>query len=134
MRPDKTVFRFILVGILNTAVGAGIMFFCYNILHLGYWLSSAANYILASILSYFLNRNFTFRYKGRSYRTVLRFALNIALCYGAAYGIAKPLVRAALSGYSTGIQENLAMLVGMCLFVALNYLGQRFFVFSPDRH
>ena len=134
MRPDKTVFRFILVGILNTAVGAGIMFFCYNILHLGYWLSSAANYVLASILSYFLNRNFTFRYKDGSYRTVLRFVLNIALCYGVAYGIAKPLVRAALSGCSIGIQENLAMLVGMCLFVALNYLGQRFFVFSPDRH
>jgi len=31
--------------------------------------------------------------------------------------------------YGGGVNST-AMLVGMCLFTALNYLGQRFFVFS----
>ena len=47
-----------------------------------------------------------------------------------AYGIAKPLAAHILSGYAQSIQENGAMLAGMCLFVILNYLGQRFFAFK----
>lgn len=27
------------------------------------------------------------------------------------------------------VQENIAMLAGMCIFVGMNYLGQRFVVF-----
>ena len=54
------------------------------------------------------------------------------MCYLIAYGVAKPLVRAMLSGASVSIQENVAMLSGMCLFVVLNYLGQRFFAFKKD--
>ena len=41
-------------------------------------------------------------------------------------------MRWALSGAGKTIQENGAMLVGMCLFVVLNYLGQRFFAFRED--
>ena len=44
--------------------------------------------------------------------------------------IAKPVVRFILSGCSVNIQENMAMLVGMCIFVGLNYVGQRFVVFK----
>ena len=49
-----------------------------------------------------------------------------------AYGLAKPAVSAVLSGMSEKVQGNCSMLVGMCLFVALNYLGQRFFVFKKE--
>lgn len=58
---DSTVVRFVLVGAVNTLFGAGIMFIFYNCLHLSYWLSSASNYFFGSILSYFLNKYFTFR-------------------------------------------------------------------------
>ena len=47
-----------------------------------------------------------------------------------AYGGAKPLARWIFSGASVSVQDNLAMLAGMCFFVALNYIGQRFFVFK----
>lgn len=126
---DKTFWKFILVGVANTLVGTGVMFLCYNLLHMGYWPSSAANYICGSILSYFLNKYFTFRNRERGLRVVLRFVLNISACYLVAYGVAKPLVAWALSGAGKTVQENGAMLVGMCLFVLLNYLGQRFFAF-----
>lgn len=65
--------RFIIVGIINTLVGAGVMFFMYNILGAGYWVSSALNYIVGSIVSYFLNKYFTFRQKQKSLRIVLSF-------------------------------------------------------------
>ena len=129
---DVTFWKFVLVGIVNTLVGTGVMFAAYNLLHLSYWVSSASNYIFGSILSYFLNKNFTFQNKERSWQVVFRFVINISICYAIAYGIAKPLVRMLLSGQSVKIQDNGAMLVGMVLFVVINYLGQRLFVFKKE--
>ena len=79
---DEKLLKFILVGVVNTLVGMAIMFGLYNLAHCSYWVSSAANYILTSILSYFLNKYFTFKNKERSWKQVLRFAVNIAVCYG----------------------------------------------------
>lgn len=58
---DEKLLKFILVGVVNTLVGMAIMFGLYNLAHCSYWVSSAANYILTSILSYFLNKYFTFQ-------------------------------------------------------------------------
>lgn len=130
---DRTFWKFILVGVANTIFGTGIMFLFYNVLHFSYWVSSASNYFFGSILSYILNRLFTFRSSKNTAQTLPRFIINISLCYLLAYSAAKPLVAWLLSGFAQNIQENLAMLVGMCLFVGLNYLGQRFFVFSEKK-
>lgn len=129
---DKTLLKFLLVGVANTLFGTAVMFALYNWAGCSYWISSAANYVLGSILSYFLNKYFTFQNKSRSWKTVVRFILNISVCYLIAYGAAKPLVLYLLQGASQSVQENVAMLVGMCLFVGLNYLGQRFFAFRQD--
>lgn len=127
---DVTFWKFIIVGVLNTIVGTGIMFLFYNVFHLSYWISSASNYVFGSILSYFLNKYFTFKSKTNTKQTMLRFVVNISLCYLLAYGGAKPLAKWIFSGASVTVQENLAMVAGMCFFVALNYIGQRFFVFK----
>ena len=105
------------------------MFVLYNVFDCSYWLSSAANYFFGSILSYCLNRWYTFKYHGSTWRSVVKFTINIAVCYFIAYGVAK----AALSDSSKSLQENVAMVVGMVLFVLLNYLGQRFFAFKKER-
>ena len=126
---DGTVPRFLLVGVINTLVGCGTMFLLYHWAHCSYWVSSAANYLLGGIVSFFLNKYFTFRKKEWSWQQVVRFALNVAVCWLLAYGLAKPLVMHLLNGQSQWLQENTAMLVGMCLYTALNYLGQRFFAF-----
>ena len=109
------------------------MFLLYNLAGFGYWPATAISYSLASIMSYFLNRYFTFQYKGSGFVVILRFALNIAVCYLLAYGIAQPMIRYLLTDASSKIQDNIAMLSGMCLFVGFNYLGQRFFTFREKR-
>ena len=134
---DPTLFRFLLVGVVNTLVGYGVMFGLYNLagLHLwgdpGYWISSAANYLVGSVVSFFLNKHFTFRNQEKGVKVVLRFALNIAVCWALAYGIAKPVTVWLLAGtgWSQQVQGNLSMLAGSGIFVFLNYFGQRFFAF-----
>ena len=127
---DLKLLKFIAVGVLNTLIGSLIMFALYNAAGCSYWVSSAANYILTSILSFFLNKYFTFQNQEQSIGQVLRFAVNIAVCYLLAYGIAKPAVFAVLAGSSEQFRTNAAMLAGMCLFTGFNYLGQRFFAFK----
>lgn len=126
---DPSMLRFLLVGVVNTLVGAGIMFLLYNLAGCSYWLSSAANYIVGGVVSYFLNKYYTFKNTERSWRQVLRFALNVAVCWLLAYGIAKPLALRLLTGFDEKLQTNAAMLAGLCFYTALNYLGQRFFAF-----
>lgn len=106
------------------------MFLFYNVFHFGYWFSSASNYVVGSVVSFFLNKYYTFENKKKSWKEVILFVLNIAVCWLFAYGIAKPIVKLILQGSSVSIQENVAMLVGMCVFVGLNYFGQKFIVFN----
>ena len=126
---DPSMLRFLLVGVVNTLVGAGIMFLLYNLAGCSYWLSSAANYIVGGVVSYFLNKYYTFKNTERSWKQVLRFALNVAVCWLLAYGIAKPLALRLLAGFDEKLQTNAAMLAGLCLYTALNYLGHRVFAF-----
>lgn len=130
---SNTLTKFIIVGVINTVVGMSIMFGLYNIAGCSYWISTAANYILVSFLSYYLNKRFTFQHEGEVVKSGIRFALNITICYFLAYGIAKPWVMWVLEGQSRMIQENAAILVGMLLFTGFNYGGQRWFVFR-EKH
>ena len=127
---DGKTIKFIMVGVVNTIIGTLTMFVLYNFVGTNYWMSSAANYIVGSIVSYFLNKYFTFKSKEKSFASIIKFIINISVCYFVAYGVAKPLVYYVLGSISKSLQDNIAMLVGMCLFVVINYFGQRFWVFS----
>jgi putative flippase GtrA len=131
---DILFFKFMLVGALNTAVGAGIMFGLYNLAGFGYWASSIANCGATSVLSFFLNKYFTFGIKEWSLQMAAAFAASIAVSYSAAYGIAKPCVYWALRGCGRKLQDNAAMLAGMVLFTAINYLGQRYVAFKKENY
>jgi putative flippase GtrA len=117
---NKTFIKFCLVGLANTAFGAAVMFLLYNLAGCSYWFSSAANYVLGSILSFFLNKYFTFNAKHWSVKMVIFFILNIAICYFLAFKIAEIIFT----------QGNLALFFGMCLFTLMNYFGQKLIVFS----
>ncbi len=127
---DKTMIKFLIVGVINTLVGSGAMFLLYNFAGCSYWISSAANYVIGGIVSFFLNKYFTFQNKERSFLQVVKFVICVAVCYFIAYGIAKPAAEFLLSDQSTAIKENVAMFAGMGIYTALNYIGQRFFAFD----
>lgn len=127
---NNTFVRFIIVGIINTLVGMSIMFLLFNIFGCSYWISSAANYIVGSIVSYILNSNFTFHSSQKQWKSVIKFTVNILICYLIAYGIAKPVILYTMDGVNSRSQGNIALLLGAILFVILNYTGQKLFVFK----
>lgn len=124
--------RFIIVGVLNTVIGTTVMFVAYNIFGMGYWISSSLNYIVGSVFSYFANKYFTFKSQKKSLGEIVRFVLNIVVCYFIAYGVAKPIINILLGQLelSISLMEQCSMIVGMGIFVVVNFLGQKFFVFN----
>lgn len=140
---DIKLWKFLLVGILNTLVGEGLKALFLALTPLAALPASAISVALSSVMSYFLNRYFTFQYKGDSFRAVLRFALNILICYVLSHAIALlliyPLLTGAEGGWFAGLRlvsggsktaaDYIATYAGSCLFVGFNYLGQRFFAF-----
>ena len=130
---SSEIVRFAFVGVLNTCFGAAVMFILYNCFNVSYWISSACNYIFGSILSFFLNKYFTFKKKDGGVKQVITFAINVSVCYALAYGIAKPVAFMLLSDFSLKIKENLAMVIGMVMFTVLNFIGQKLLVFAKEK-
>lgn len=122
--------KFLIVGIINTIVGYGVMFFTYNLLHWNYWIASAANYIMGSICSFFLNKYFTFQAKNFNKKEIIKFIICILFCYSIGYGIARPIIRLIFQQANLSLQDNLAMIFGSGIFTVLNFFGQKFFVFT----
>ena len=124
--------RFIIVGVMNTIIGTAAMLICYNFFHMGYWASSAMDYVIGSIFSYFANKYFTFKSEKKSAKEIGRFVINIVVCYLVAYGIAGPVINIVLGNLklSSSLLEQIGMFLGTCIFIVLNYCGQKFIVFT----
>jgi putative flippase GtrA len=127
---DITFLKFVIVGVVNTLFGYGISLVCLNLLKMNLELSIAADYVLGSILSYFLNKRFTFNEKKNSAGYIVKFAINICVCCLLAYGIAEPLVEKILSSANQVVRDNVSLILVKGLFLVFNYIGQRFFVFT----
>lgn len=138
---DIKFFKFILVGILNTLVGEGVILL---LLHpIGWkqfsWGAGAAAFagtVVGSIVSYFLNKYFTFKNTEKGVKPMIRFTLNIAACLLvrvlAATAVSEISKAAGWSLFGMDVNSfaaNLSWAVGACVFVACNYVGQRFFAF-----
>ena len=130
---DASIWKFLLVGVGNTLLSMIIMFALEG---LGYWPSTAIAYVAGAVMSFFLNRHFTFHSEETFGRSAVKFALNVAVCYLLAYGIAQPVMELIPQPVFVPAiwWERLTKLVGMGLYTVLNYFGQRFFAFQKQRH
>lgn len=125
---DASVPKFLLVGVLNTLLSFVLMFLLEG---LGYWPSTAIAYTAGAVLSFFLNRRFTFQSDEVLWRAACKFALSVAVCYLLAFSAAQPAVSRLLGRAAVPPvwQERLAKLAGTGFYTVINYFGQRFFAF-----
>ena len=136
----STVFKFAVVGVINTIIGLIAMLASIVVLEWGkwfsgtinYWASSAINIIVGSIVSYILNKHFTFQSNTEARKDVFQFVVNAVVCYVIAYGIARPVALHFVGGAVQIVKQIIALLFGAVLFTVLNYFGQRFYVFKED--
>lgn len=139
---DIKFWKFLLVGVINTAVGEGVVLLCLHPIGWknfvwGAGAAAVAGTVVGSIVSYFLNKYFTFKNKEKGFKPMLRFTLNIIVCLLirviAATAVSEICKALSLSMFGMDVNSfagNMGWAVGACVFVACNYIGQRFFAFK----
>lgn len=124
----RQVLRFGAVGVANTGVGYGIIFGCMYLLGLGPVLSNVIGYAVGMVVSYHLNRSFTFRaHAGSGSRAFMRFFAVLLLAYAANLAVLVLLIR------YTGIHEAVAQVLAGVVYFAVSFLLSKFYVFAPAR-
>ncbi|MGZ4164820.1 MAG: GtrA family protein [Tumebacillaceae bacterium] len=131
MKWNHSFFRFLLVGVLNTLVGLSATYLLLNVFQLSYYPSTFLGNAIGAVVSFFLNKTFTFKSKGAIGWDAVRFVVVILVCYGVSYTWGLHLTKSLLSHLTTNSKwvENGAVLVGAGFYTITNYLGQRFFTF-----
>lgn len=130
---NETVFiKFILVGMMNTAVGLSAIFLLLNVFHISYWISTFGGNVIGAAVSFSLNRSYTFSSNASIRKSMPRFAAVVGLCYFVSFSggeAVADLVYDLIFQTSIMKQDMLAVLLGTGLYTLLNFLGQKYFVF-----
>ncbi|MBQ4154817.1 MAG: GtrA family protein [Clostridia bacterium] len=129
---DKSFLKFLAVGVVNTLVSMVLMFLLEK---LGYWPSTTIAYLVGACVSFFLNKNFTFKSSESTLKSGLKFALIVAICFLFSYSLAQPIAGYMLKyiPLSPVWTERITKLFGMGLYTLTNYSGQKFFAFKTKK-
>lgn len=118
------LFRFILVGLFNTAFGYVLFLAGLWLLGLNEYMSSALAYVIAVIVSFFLTSRFVFR----STFQVTKF-VQFMICFGLSLGV-NQLVLLAFS--KTGLAgPEIAQIFAMGAYTVTFFALNKWVVFKP---
>jgi putative flippase GtrA len=135
LKPTNSFIRFLIVGIVNTCIGVSIIFLLMNGIGLSYWMSTFTGNTSGAVISYVLNRNFTFKSNTSLGASGIRFVAVILISYFGAYGMSDLLWSGILKDISFILVTNkeASVLFGAFLYTLANYIGQKFWVFKKTR-
>ena len=125
---SNTFIRYILVGIINTVIGISIILLLLEVFRLSYGISTFIGNSIGATVSYFLNRNFTFKSNVENKKGILLFTFVIMASYFIAYPMCYHLLFERLF-QSNVFGKELSIFLSACLYTILNYLGQRYVTF-----
>ena len=120
------VVRFLAVGVLNTGFGL-VLIYLLMYLGLDYVVANALGYGGGFLLSFVLNRNWTFAHRGDWRASFLRWLVVAGVAY------AGNLLTVILLHDGFGLDARLAQLGGVPVYTLLSYLGARRFAFASER-
>ena len=117
--------RFILVGVINTGLGYGIIFACMYLAGISPELSNVIGYMIGLIFSYLLHRKFTFRSTKRRSTEFIRFSVVFLMAYCA------NLVTLIVLFRAVGVYAGLSQVIAGFVYVGTSYLLNKSYVFQP---
>ncbi|VWX60473.1 GtrA family protein [Burkholderiales bacterium 8X] len=116
--------RYGLVGVLNTGLGYAVIFLSMGVLDWRPVPSNIAGYAVGLIVSFLLNKNFTFRSRGPARGELKRFLLIFGLAYLANLGVLVLLVNVM------DVPAGWAQVVAGVVYFALSFVLNKFYVFA----
>lgn len=124
----KTPLKFVVVGIGNTLIGLFTIYLCKWLLGLDDAVANICGYSIGFVVSFVLNKEWTFRHSGRLYPAMARFLVIFALAY--LFNLATVFI-----AIDVGVNSYMAHAIGIVPYTVLFYFGSRYFVFhsAPTR-
>ncbi|MBT2638235.1 MULTISPECIES: GtrA family protein [unclassified Bacillus (in: firmicutes)] len=125
--------KFLVVGLLNTIVGMGLMYFLKNELEWPFWYATFAGNTAGAAVSFLMNRIYTFKSSVPIHVGAARFIIVVMACYFLSFSISRLITRtmdAITAGPFFIGADNTAILLGSIIYTLTNYIGQKFLVFK----
>lgn len=114
--------RFAVVGVANTVVGLAFIYIA-RALGLGEVSANATGYAIGLVLSFGLNRHWTFAHRGPLLPRAFKFSVVMLLAWLANLAVLLELLR-------WGVIAVLAQAVAVLPYTLVSYLGCRWWVFA----
>lgn len=147
MDTSKEFIKYCLVGLLNTLAGISTAYLCLNIISLSYFVSTAMAYIVGIIVSFSLNKTFTFKDDSEKngllfIKFVLTMLPSYIFSYAAGWWVSKyffslPQYKDFCLKLFTAdciphdkVVDNFAVLISMGLYLILGFVVNKFLVFN----
>lgn len=124
---DRRLARFVVVGLSNTGLGLLVIFGCKAYLGVGDAAANFIGYALLIVVSFVLNRQWTFQDAGDPGASLQRFVLVLAAAYVANLGTTLAAIELL------HVDDYLAHVLGIGPYAAVGYVGSRWFVFTAPR-
>lgn len=122
-----TLIRYLLVGVVNTLVGLGIIYLAMYFLHMGIAASNAFGYAVGIVVSFILNKSWTFNSDDHAVYSFLRYLLVLAVAY------VVNLETVLFANYNFNLNPYLSQALGIFPYTAIGFLGSRYFAFRKRR-
>ncbi|MBS8264343.1 GtrA family protein [Mesobacillus boroniphilus] len=123
--------KFLLVGVLNTFVGMGLMLLLKNGLDWPFWYATFTGNTIGAAVSFLLNRTFTFNSSVPIQIGGPRFIIVVLACYFLSFSISR-VITGAMDSITVRQffidSDNIAILLGAIIYTITNYIGQKSFV------
>ena len=118
-----TAIRYVVVGVANTCVGLGVIYAAMYFLHFSDARANALGYLVGVMVSFFLNRNWTFGHTGAVLPALTRFVSVLLLAYLANLATVLLLID------TFGVNRYIAQAAGVLPYTTVGYLGSRYVAF-----
>lgn len=117
------IIKFGIVGLSNTAVTAATLFILISLLKVDSLVANPIGYTLGLINSFIFNKFWTFKSSSHPLREAFLFLVVFAVSFTPQFFLYKHML-------SIGFSELLSTAVGMVVYTAINFVGNRLLTFK----
>lgn len=150
MRVSKEFIRYCLVGMINTFAGLSTAYVFLNVLSSSYLVATAMAYVVGIIVSFSLNKIFTFKDESKNYLVqfltfVFTMLPSYVFSYFSGWLVAKFIFKlhfalvleckiSALTGIMPAkVSDNIAILISMVIYLLLGFAVNKYLVFKNQK-
>lgn len=122
-----TLLRYLLVGVVNTLVGLSAIYLAMYYLGFGVMSANAFGYAIGIVVSFTLNKTWTFCNSDHVLSSFIRYLLVLAIAY------AGNLATVLFANLHFNLNPYMAQALGVIPYTTVGYLGSRYFAFRSQR-